>query len=127
MKKLLLLLLCVPLIGFGQSNKDDIMIAPNCQDIKGLLFSELKWTKIEPLQPIIPYGYNGIIRMCNEDGKVEWQFSWKDGKNNGPERWFYNNGNLENEVIWEMGKIVSSRCYKEDGSVKECNEWMVPK
>ena len=38
--------------------------------------------------------------------KVEKEINWKDGQQHGPYKWYYYNGQLENEVIFKDGESV---------------------
>mgnify|MGYP001342756883 CR=1 FL=1 len=95
MKKLLLLLLCVPLIGFGQIEE-----APNIEVDK-----------------------DGYVKKYYENGQLEVEGNRKDGKREGLWKWYYEDGQLAREERWRTSRKrtpISKKCWDEEGNKIDC-------
>lgn len=40
-----------------------------------------------------------------ENGKLKWKTPFKKGKKHGVEKWYYGNGNLIKEILYENGEL----------------------
>ena len=57
-----------------------------------------------------------------EDGRIEGITTYRDGGQDGPERWYYPDGTLESEGYYSMGTTVGEwRTWYPDGKLKEFN------
>ncbi len=48
--------------------------------------------------------------------------SWKDGKQDGLYKWYYETGKLKAEATWQDGRQLSSTCYDENGNKVQCRK-----
>lgn len=79
-----ILLLTIPIIGFGQGYL--VIPQPECKDLEGKNFDELEWTEIDGTNhPNFPK--NGIVKMCNDEGYVTLEMLFVDGKNERDRYW----------------------------------------
>ena len=133
MKKLLLLLLCVPLIGLGQNRYHiDEVITPNDtltylkKDMSlvngivyvaqsGKLYAEIEFK--DGKRDGIFKGYSIV-----HPGKLLTEANWKDGREHGTWKDYYENGQLQAEKNYTLGKLISQRCWDEEGNKIECEE-----
>jgi len=124
MKKLLLLLLCVPLIGFGQ----DIQHKRNKYkfietEIIGNDYIRVIKSTGKPLTGILcTYYPNGVSSL------VELQFV--DGRPGGDFRWYHKNGVLAVEGIMNSeGEFLFPetlcRCWDEEGKLVDCESHVI--
>lgn len=57
-----------------------------------------------------------------EDGRIEGITTYRDGEQDGPERWYYPSGAMESEGHYTMGTTVGEwRTWYPDGKLKELN------
>ena len=89
MKKLLLILLCLPFIGFGQSDIEKTYYE------NGNLQSEI--TTLNGIS-------NGIAKLYYESGKIRTKGFYIDGKENGIWNIYYENEILKIEGEWKDSK-----------------------
>ena len=54
------------------------------------------------------------------DGKLEEEGNWKDGKRDGLLKIYYENEQLSKVLNWEEDKLISKKCWDEDGNETEC-------
>ena len=93
MKKLLLILLCLPLI-FACGEKE-----------KRILIDELTNKGLEsPLMYSESGLFNGVAFDIYSDGQLKEESNWTEGKLEGLHRAWYENGQLEKETNWKSGK-----------------------
>ena len=65
-------------------------------------------------------GYeDGLHTRWYENGQKEWEVTYKDGKGHGLYTEWYENGEKKEEGTYKDGKLISSKFWREDGSVKE--------
>ena len=83
---------------FGEENNPKKVYVGNARNGK----KEGKWV----------FYYHGTGKKYHEQ-------NFKDGKKDGLETWWYENGQKEYEGIFKDGKLISSKRWNEDGSVKE--------
>jgi hypothetical protein len=53
-------------------------------------------------------------------GKLQSDGDYKNGERDGICKWYYKNGQLGTETNYNEGKIISSKCWDEDGNEIEC-------
>jgi antitoxin component YwqK of YwqJK toxin-antitoxin module len=145
MKKLLLLLLCVPLIGLGQNG------LLKSYDDDGRLISEINYKNgiLEGLSKYYHYGYRtgqfkdnfvwedilketgnyingmktGVWKEYREDGTLQWEYTFVDNKREGVTRGWHDNGQLKYEKFWKDGKrlqygsYITNKVYHENGQL----------
>ena len=133
MKKLLLILLCLPMIGFGQID--------TVETINKYGWKEMKIYKNGRVE--------GIWKKWDENGQLRFESDVTYGEKKGWENWFYKNGQIwlegfymgeQKDGIWKMyfengqldveihynnGKIISRKCWDEDGKEIKCEEYNV--
>jgi len=61
---------------------------------------------------------NEIHTEFHENGKKASEGNYKDGKKDGLWTFWYENGQKEKEDTYKDGKVISSKVWNEDGSVK---------
>jgi antitoxin component YwqK of YwqJK toxin-antitoxin module len=120
MKKLLLLLLCVPLIGVGQTESIT----------KRVSFDDDKLTYKGTFHPIYYYEselYTGILFEKYENDQLQYEMNFKDGNLHGLSKWYHENGQImfernyidgKEEGLWklyyETGQLEQEGNYKDD-------------
>jgi hypothetical protein len=106
MKKniLLILFLGFTVISFGQDIETVKIKQPMCDEIEGL-----------SLGTLIPSNYAGVVKECS-DGKVKELANYKDGKKDGLQRWWNDNGQLYLEGYFKNGK-KQIRMFYENGQL----------
>ena len=82
MKKLLLILLCLPMLGFGQEGL-----------VKGYYESGEVWTKYKYKNNL----RNGICKEYYQSGEIEYEANYKDGQLNGVWKRYFKNGAINKE------------------------------
>jgi antitoxin component YwqK of YwqJK toxin-antitoxin module len=111
MKKLLFILLFIPLISLGQEN------VLNRETIKD--------EYIKTIDGIIYYNgkpYTGVFYRNYENGKLNYKTNWKDGKRDGPYENYYEDGQLNFKANYKDGKLDGLwEKYYEDGQL----EWKI--
>ena len=117
MKKLLLLLLCVPLIGLGQCLPEGCQNGPNCGNCEYYLSGKLK--RIGP-----DLGGEGappeeLWKSYYENGQLKSEQTFKNGKNEGLWLYFYENGNLKRQINYKDGEYDGlHKGWYENGQLK---------
>ena len=101
MKKLLLL--CVPLM-FSCGENEELGKDNNSEN--RVLLDELtnKSTDVSPLMYYKSELFNGIGFDIYEDGELEFEGNYIDGKRNGLQKYWYENGQLHKEENYKDGK-----------------------
>ncbi|MDC0202010.1 hypothetical protein OAJ56_02080 [Flavobacteriales bacterium] len=116
MKNLLLLLLCVPLMfscGENEKNDNTENTEKNWWDIE-----RVEADKLDEIDEIVYYKeepFNGISFKEYENGKLEKEINYRDGRRDGLLRFWHENGNLHSEINYQAGKIIIQRLYWKDG------------
>ena len=62
--------------------------------------------------------------MCKwyfEGGTLKIEGTWKDGMQDGTCKWYYEAGKLKAEGNFTDGKLLSSKCYDENGNKIQCS------
>ena len=90
MKKLLLLLLCVPLIGFGQTEYEKIYYE------NGQLKLEVNYKDGKE---------EGLWKGYYDNSQLRMEGNYKDGKQEGLWKGYYDNGQLRSEGNYKDGKL----------------------
>jgi len=62
---------------------------------------------------------DGLTTFWYENGQKKDEFTFKDGIFDGLYTEWYENGQKKDEGTWKNGKVISSKEWNEDGSVKE--------
>jgi len=133
MKKLLLILLCVPLIGFGQEryHMDEVITPGKCPyDTITYLkkdMSLVNGTVFYDNQGYLAIEYNykdgkkhGPRRIWSKNGQLEIEYNYKEGKRHGLWRVWFENGQLEIETNYKDNRIIYEKCWDEQGIKIEC-------
>jgi len=140
MKKLLLILLCVPLLfSCGEKEEknntdviDDIINEEEIQMKEGIayynnkLFSGEGYRNYENGELQLKRNYlngekHGIARYWLKDnGQLFSEEEFNKGLNHGMSKMWYPSGQLLTEVYSEYGKIISVRCWDEEGNKIDC-------
>ena len=63
--------------------------------------------------------HNGLQTRWYENGQMRSEVTFKDGKEDGAITKWYENGQMKFEGTFKDGKLISSKEWNEDGSVKE--------
>jgi len=64
-----------------------------------------------------------VIRY-RDNGQLEGESNWKDGKKVGLDKWWYENGQLESEVNYKDGELDGLfKTWYEDGELKHESNW----
>jgi antitoxin component YwqK of YwqJK toxin-antitoxin module len=63
--------------------------------------------------------FDGLITEWYENGKKSGEINFKNGKKDGLTTLWYENGKKEYEGNFKNDKLISSKKWNEDGSVKE--------
>jgi hypothetical protein len=112
--------------------------APKCKEVEGYhsQFSDS-----------IPEGYTGILFSCGNnctvywmqeckngkkdgyarqfntgDGRCWYESNYKNGKLHGYTRQWYDNNQLDSEVLFENGEFKSGKCFDREGKRIECSD-----
>ena len=120
MKKLLLLLLCVPLIGFGQIEE-----AANIEvDKDGYVKKYYENGQLEVEGNRKDGKREGLWKWYYENGQLAIEGNWKDGSREGLWKWYYGNGQLELEGNYGTdGWNGLWKWYYEDGQLARQERW----
>ena len=65
--------------------------------------------------------FNGTVYEKWRNGMMWWETSYKNGVKDGFTREWYKSGQLFKEAIYKDGKLVSQKCWDEEGEVFECD------
>ena len=138
MKKLLLILLCVPLLfSCGENEKnntdviDDKINEEEIQMKEGIayynnkLFSGEGYRNYENGELQLTRNYlngvrHGIERYWLENGQLFSEKEFNKGVHHGISKMWYPSGQLLTELYSEYGKIISMRCWDKEGKKIEC-------
>ncbi len=58
---------------------------------------------------------DGKCQWFNPDGSVQWYRNYKNGKEEGDSRTFYESGKIKREELFSNGTLVSGKCFDEQG------------
>jgi len=125
MKKLLLLLLCVPLIGLGQdryhadeTNRSELpkilVLKSNHKAITGMVYDEHENGKLFFQTHYVDGKREGLSKGWDMNGYLSFENNYKSGKKDGLSTWYHKNG-----TIWRTQEYKDG---KEDGLYKMWNE-----
>ena len=64
---------------------------------------------------------NGTVYEKWRNGMMWWETSYKNGVKDGYNREWYKSGELFKEAIYKNGKLVSQKCWDEEGEPFECD------
>ena len=131
MKKLLLLLLCVPLIGLGQTNKVVTKSTYENGNIKKEeVYQDTSLVAIRyyyengNLKKSKPYkdgSRNGRYSTYYETGNLEYQGYFINGKPSGEHKRYYETGELREVRKYNRdGELISSNCFDENSNKIDC-------
>jgi len=110
MKKLLLILLCVPLIGLGQERYHiDEVTSTNKKTL--LLYLKKDMSLV-----------SGKVTERYKNGQLKYERNYKDGKRDGLSTWWYQNGQLMIEEQYKYGELIRirSKCWGPVGNKIDC-------
>ena len=104
----LLPLLLLSTFSFGQWTGGDTRGNQPCDEYNGLKVT--KWD-------VVPDDYTGTAFLC-EDGKIKGSCGYKDGKKDGLETTWHDNGQVWTEMNYKEGKIIDDYVlfYNKDGA-----------
>ena len=132
MKKLLLILFCLPLIGFGQTERHKEY------DAYGKLYEgNLKNKKQDGVWKLYYENgqvkqeenwkdgyYEGLWKYFNENGQIMREVNYKDGEDDGLHRSWYENGQLEMEENYKDGALDGLwKLYYKNGQLQLEQNW----
>tara|TARA_B100000683_G_scaffold243322_1_gene252664 strand:+ start:8235 stop:8621 length:387 start_codon:yes stop_codon:yes gene_type:complete len=122
MKKLLLILLCVPLIGFGQivdtiyEKKENNL--PRINMMEMMQAERLTMEQGENGKIIWLFdgqAYTGFVYGEQRGEKIEGEF--KNGVEHGSHKEWYDNGQLKKERIYNNGIKISTKKWDKEGNI----------
>ena len=64
---------------------------------------------------------DGIWRKWYRNGQLEFEYNFKDGEGNGLQKKWHKNGQLEMSINVLNGKVMSAKCYYQNGRVEDCS------
>ena len=67
------------------------------------------------------FGQNGLVKEYYDNGKIKKETNYKDGKKNGSWTLYWENGQLQRQTKWVNGKLISKKCWDEEGKKRECD------
>ena len=105
MKRLLLILLCLPMIGFGQTEYKKIYY-----EKYGTLKSEGNY---------IDGNEEGFFRYYYNNGTLDCVANWKNGTLDGLRQRWHQNGQLRVEENYKDGKLISGKYWDREGNETE--------
>ena len=130
MKKLLLILLCLPMIGFGQErvSEDELTESENRYYYQGKLFNGISELYDEHGGLWKEWNYkdgqrNGLYKRWSESGRLKHEGNYKNGQLNGVFKVWHRSsvgGQLRYEFNYKDGEIISKKCWDEEGNKIEC-------
>ena len=118
MKKLLLLLLCVPLIGFGQIEE-----TANIEvDKDGYVKKYYENGQLEVEGNRKAGNREGLWKWYYGNGQLELEGNYGTDGWNGLWKWYYENGQLAREERWRTSRKtpIYKRCWDEEGNKIDC-------
>lgn len=60
---------------------------------------------------------DGVDRFYNQDGSIRYEYTYKDGVLDGVSTFYYDSGALYSKTIYANGTFLESIVYNEDGSI----------
>jgi antitoxin component YwqK of YwqJK toxin-antitoxin module len=127
MKKLLLLLLFIPLVSFGQnryseSETKDVdgikVLISNSKPVTGLV-NKIDEGKVRSEYMLREGIFQGFVRTYYKNGQLNTEVNMKDGKLNGILKTYFENGQLKGEMNYIDGVIEGyTKTYFENGQLK---------
>jgi antitoxin component YwqK of YwqJK toxin-antitoxin module len=64
---------------------------------------------------------DGLETRWYENGQKDYEGTYKDGKEDGKWTDWYSNGQKSKEKTYKDGKLISEKCWHEDGNECECD------
>jgi len=138
MKKLLLLLLCAPLIfSCGENDKEEetinqnryhndettiskspkiVYLKSNNKVVTGIIYDKYENGQLKFENSRKNGEANGLSRVWYENGQLRYEANYKDGKEDGLIRFWHKNGQLAGESHAENGENISARYWDEEGN-----------
>ena len=129
MKKLLLILLCLPFIGFGQIHyieefheNGKLSIRYGIKDYKfeGPFKSYYKNGQLKAEGMNKNDNREGFWKFYHENGKLDGEGNFNNDKKEGLWKYYHENGQLAGKVDLKDGQIISKKCWDENGDKTEC-------
>ena len=90
--------------------KGEFFNAPNCEDIEGI---EMRW--INPFK--FPEDTACIVKECFPNGLVKSWAGIADKQFNGERYIYWEGGTLNTVIVYQNGKQVNTKYYREDGTM----------
>ena len=129
MQKILLILVCAPLISLSQTEylmqyheNGNVKVEGNLIDgYEDGIWKE--YYKNGQLRYEINFKngkQHGIYRSYFKNGQVQFILNFKKGKLDDICRGYYDTGQLYLEKIWENGMIIVETCWDEEGNEMDC-------
>ena len=88
--------------------------------ITGIIVTKYPNGEIESKKTIKNGKSNGLERGWNNNGIRSIELNWKDGKKDGIERRWYYGGDLHKKINWKEGELISEECWDIHGNKIEC-------
>ena len=134
MKKLLLILLFLPLIGFSQEkiSFENLTDSSGIMYYKGQLFTGKSFYQNHTNQLIAEFNYNlgvlnGKMQVWYENGQLEGEWNYKKGNINGEVKEWYESGKLRRsgEVIMIKQRVImgGGKTWYENGQLQKEEKW----
>lgn len=95
------------------------------KDSQGLKFSYKDLIAQTPeggdgVEQSVDYHYTGVVRLYHSNGKLAWEISFKDGRQDGWTKWYYDNGQIRTQMFFVNGDANGeSLWYYRHGVVRE--------
>ena len=65
--------------------------------------------------------FNGTVYEKWRNGMMWWETTYKNGVKDGFTREWFKSGQLFKEAVYKEGKLISQKCWDEEGEVFECD------
>ena len=65
--------------------------------------------------------FNGTVYEKWRNGMMWWETTYKNGVKDGFTREWFKSGQLFKEAVYNEGKLISQKCWDEEGEVFECD------
>ncbi len=129
-KTTLVLLMIIPIIGFGQIDTVETIDKYGWKEMKIYKDGRLEgmWKKWDSngqlrFESDVTYGKRvGWEKWFYKNGQIWVEGHYLGRQKNGPWKMYYENGQLDMELHHKNGQIISKKCWDEDGNKIECEE-----
>ncbi len=133
MRKSLAILLCILSACATNTSNNGLLFkfSNSYYDENKKVKKEEKFYINDILSSIVEYYENGNVKRkisfkngskireqkCDENGKLQYEISYKDDRKNGLAKWYFENRNVEKELMYKDDKIVWQNEYDENGKL----------